>query len=160
MERFSALCSRLLPEIYAPVLGATFDELDRYFFALRLGSAVTAGVWLWRLAAPGTSVEGLGLTAAFVAYSSLLYVEVWRHPGRRARAYLVAGPADLIFLFLLCLWSAEPMSGIYLAFYLLLALHAFYFGGLVAAAAAMSFTVLYTALYLWVPATQRCSLEE
>lgn len=160
MGRYSALFSRLLRSPDGPVLLSAFDEVDRYFFALRIGSVAAAIVWLWRFAAPGETAAGVTLIVMFAAYSLLLYVRVWRYPHQRGQAYLAVGPADLVFLFLLCLWSAEPMSGIYLAFYMLLALHAFYFGALVAVAAATSFAGLYTILYFWVPASQRCSLEE
>lgn len=139
---------------------STFDQVDRYFLALRVGSAVAAAVWLWRFSAPGAMLEGLALITGFVAYSGLLYLQVWRNLRHRDIAYLLVGPADLIFLFLLCLWSAEPMSGIYLGFYLLIALHAFYFGAPVGITAASSFAGLYTVLYFCVPAAQRCSGEE
>jgi signal transduction histidine kinase len=134
--------------------------VDLYFLALRAGSVGAAAVWLWRFAAPGVTLKGVILTAAFAAYSAALYVQVWRYPHARARAYLAVLPADLVFLFLVCLWSAEPLSGAYLAFYLLVALHAFYFGAPVGIAAAVGFAGLYTILYLGLPSPQRCSLEE
>lgn len=131
-----------------------------YFLALRFGSLVAAVLWLRFLSAPGATLEGLALTAAFVAYSAALFVRVWHRPDARAAAYLAVLPADLVFLFFVCRWSAEPLSGAYLAFYLLIALHAFYFGMTVGLGAASLFAVLYTTLYVSLSTAQRCSLEE
>ena len=160
MDRFSVWFSQLSHSADSSVSASAFDQVDRYFLALRVGSAGAAAVWLWRFAAPGVTLKGVTLTAAFAAYSLALYLQVWRHPSARARAYLAVLPADLVFLFLVCLWSAEPMSGAYLAFYLLVALHAFYFGAVVGIGAATGFAGLYTTLYLWLPSAQRCSLED
>ncbi|MFI5395944.1 MAG: sensor histidine kinase [Candidatus Binatia bacterium] len=160
MDRFSVWFSQLSPSADSQVSASAFDQADRYFLALRVGSAGAAAVWLWRFAAPGVTLKGFVLTAAFVAYSLTLYLQVWRRPQVRARAYLAVLPADLVFLFLICLWSAEPMSGVYLAFYVLVALHAFYFGATVGIAAATGFAGLYTTLYLWLPSAQRCAPEE
>ncbi|MBI2963690.1 MAG: HAMP domain-containing histidine kinase [Deltaproteobacteria bacterium] len=134
--------------------------VDRYFLVLRFGSLAAAVLWLRLLSGPGATTKGLLLIVAFAAYSAALFAGVWRRPDARAAAYLAALPADLVFLFLVCRWSAEPMSGAYLAFYLLIALHAFYFGMAVGLAAALFFASLYASLYLSLPAGQRCSPEE
>ena len=163
MDRYSAWCSRLVVSLLPErdlVAGLGFDEVDRYFLALRVGSAAALGPWLWWFAAPGAVTKGVALIAAFIAYSAALYVQVWRRPHGPARAYLAVLPADLVFLSLLCLWSAQTMSGVYLAFYLLVALHAFYFGAPVGLAAVAGFATLYSTLYLALPAALRCSLEE
>ncbi len=163
MGRFSAWFSQLSPS--SPSLpglapGSAFDEVDRYFLALRIGSAAAAGLWLHGFTAPGSATKGIALVTAFVTYSLGLYLQVWRRPQARARAYLAVLPADLAFLMLVCLWSAEPMAGVYLAFYLLVALHAFYFGTTTGVAAAAGFAILYTAVYVSLPLAQRCPPEE
>lgn len=163
MDRFSAWFSRLSPSAPA-ALGlaseSAFDEIDRYFFALRVGAALAAWVWLWLLAAPQAAAQGIGLAAVFAVYSLALYLHVWRYPRTRAGAYLTLLPADLIFLFLTCLWSAQPMSGVYLGFYLIVALNAFYFGGVIGMVAAIGFAALYASLYFSVQPPLRCAPEE
>ena len=143
-----------------PVLESAFDEVDRYFFALRLGSVVAVAVWAWKLVAPGAAPSGVALASFFVLYSAVLYLHVWRRPEARACAYLAVLPGDLIVLFLVCLWSAQPMSAVYLAAYLLVALHAFYFGLGIGVAAAGGVAASYTALFLLIPPAERCSAEE
>lgn len=134
--------------------------MDRYFLVLRLGSAVAALVWVAAFVDPEALAQGVTLTAVFVGYSAALYAYVWRNPERRAAAYLAVMPVDLVVLFLLCLWSAEPMSAIYLAFYLVVALHAFYFGPSVGITAAAGFAALYLLLYFSIPPDRRCPPEE
>lgn len=161
MDRLFAWFSRLSPRAALGDPSApAFDEVDRYFLALRVGCAAAAGGWLWKLTAPGATIEAAVLVAAFIAYSLGLYLVAWRRPLARARAYLAALPADLAFLVLVCRWSAEPMSGVYLAFYLLVALHAFYFGARIGLAAAAGFAALYTTLHLSLAPGQRIAPEE
>ena len=163
MGRLSAWFSPLsvrAPSVPGSPPPVEFDEIDRYFLALRIGCAGAAAVWLWRFAAPAAAAMDALLVCAFVAYSLALYLAVWRRPEARAHAYLAVLPADLVFFFLACLGSAQPMSAIYLAFYLLVALHAFYFGAPIGLGAVGGFAVLYAVLYAVLPAAQRCSPEE
>lgn len=151
---------RLLAEPASDANSTAFEIVDRYFLALRIGSALAATAWAGFLAVPDASLRAGLLAAGFVLYSLVLYVYVWTHPRRRPIAYLAVLPVDLVFLFLLCLWSSEPMSGVYLAFYLVIALHAFYFGTTVGVLAAVGFAVLYSCLYAVLPAATRVPAEE
>jgi len=163
MARFSGWFSRLSPSAPAALgLGSEsgFDEIDGYFVGLRVAAALGTWVWWWGLAAPEALRRAAGLAFVFAAYSATLYLYVWRRPHRRAKAYLLLLPADLLLVFLACLWSAEPMSGLYLGFYLIIALNAFYFGATIGVIAAAAFVSLYLRLFWSVPSDARCAPEE
>lgn len=125
-----------------------------------MGSVATAGVWLWCFAAPAATWKGAALAAAFLAYSAVLYLIVWRRPWKRRLAYFTVLPADLLVLFFLCLWSVEPMSGVYLAFYVVVAVHALVFGFSVGLAAAGGFAALYAVLRAATPTAEPLSPQE
>lgn len=123
--------------------------------------SVLAGLgWLFVLAEPSTSGRSAALLTAFLVYSGLLYVAVWLWPDSRSRAYLAVLPLDAVFLFVLLLWSRDPMSSLYLGYYLLVALHAFYFGPAVGLGAATTFAVCYGALAALQPPGHRPPASE
>jgi signal transduction histidine kinase len=68
------------------------------------------------------------LFMAFTGYSALLYLVNWLRPGRLGLLYRITMLLDLAFVFLLVQRTGGLASDFYLAFYLLIALHAFYFG--------------------------------
>jgi signal transduction histidine kinase len=82
-----------------------------------------------------------GLLAASVTYTFLIYYLILRTRWPVARIYLVTAFVDLFFLFGLVRWAGGAGSVFVLGFYLLVALHSFYFerrvGILVAAVAAL-----------------------
>jgi signal transduction histidine kinase len=135
-------------------LWASLDPLDRWLAALR-GVAVAGGLaWLTaHMRDHPMDAEAhrgvLGLLAAFVGYSGLLYVVHARHPGRLPLLYRVVMGLDLVFIFMLVRLTGGMESSFYLAFYLLIALHAFYFGLATGGALAVTASLLYLVADSW-----------
>jgi signal transduction histidine kinase len=125
-----------------PLVG--LDSLDRWLAALR-GLALLGGVawWATRPLEPEPGRQLVGLLAIFGAYSVLLYGLQARHPGWLTQLYRIAMGLDLVFIFVLVRLTGGTASNFYLAFYLLIALHAFYFGLATGAALALGTSVLY-----------------
>lgn len=110
---------------------------DIGFFLLR---AVTLpGVLAWLFLAH-ESLEKLGvyygITAYFAGYGLLLYLLLFLRPKRKNAVYSLSLPLDLSFVYLLIVNSGGYESSFFAGFYLLTALHAFYFGPLRGLAAA------------------------
>lgn len=116
------------------------QPLDLWFLGLRVLTLV-AGV-LWRaLASEGQRAPRLDILAVFLLFSVGLYATNAYRPGRLATLYRVAFVFDLLTVFALVRLTGGFDSDLHLAFVLLIALHAFYFGlttGLLTAAAAIA----------------------
>jgi len=126
------------------------EPLDRWFLALRLVTMLVGTAWyLWVPYDPGTrSIFGL-LFTGFGFYTIALYLGIFLWPKKIRNFYLFALAIDLLFIFLLIRYVGQMQGSFFIAFYLLVGLHSFYFGpgvGLCAAAAAAS---LYASLYLY-----------
>jgi signal transduction histidine kinase len=91
------------------------------------------------------------LFAIFAAYSALLYVMDALRPGRLLLLYRIAMALDLAFIFVLVRITGGMTSSFYLAFYVLIALHAFYFGLVTGALAALLASLLYPFTDGWPP---------
>ncbi|NPB09847.1 MAG: sensor histidine kinase [Thermodesulfobacteria bacterium] len=107
----------------------TLSPIDLLFFALRLVAVVGGTMWL--LLAPVSPGEREALIKALVAfslYSLLLFVAVWRFPQQVRRIYVVSLVLDLAFVFSLVNFISRYDNSFFLGYYLLTALHAFYFG--------------------------------
>ncbi|HAM59752.1 MAG TPA: hypothetical protein DCQ64_31815 [Candidatus Rokubacteria bacterium] len=126
------------------------EPLDLWFLGLR-GATLAAGTVWWALAPDWTRAPRLPILAMFLAFSVGIYVLNAVRPGRIALLYKVALVFDLAVVFFLVRITGGFSSDLHLAFTLLIALHAFYFGlgtGLGIAAAA---TGLYALAGDWPP---------
>jgi signal transduction histidine kinase len=124
------------------------DPIDRWLAALRVVVLLGGTAWgilhpLDHPMEPGGHRNVEWLFAAFSVYSVLLYLINARYPGRLQTLYRIAMVLDLIFIFLLVRLTGGMASSFYLAYYLLIALHAFYFGLATGAIVAASVSVLY-----------------
>ena len=128
------------------------DPADRWLAALR-GVALLGGA-VWGMVHPlghEAHRQVAWLFAAFAGYSTLLYVINMLHPGRLLLLYRIAMVLDLAFVFVLVRMTGGMASSFYLAFYLLIGLHAFYFGLATGAIAALLASLLYPFVDSWPP---------
>jgi PAS domain S-box-containing protein len=105
------------------------SSVDKWFAVLRV--LVMIGGFSWLFVAPIDPADRAPLMGNFLffcAYSIVLYLILLRHPEAKRILYLTALALDLVFLYILIKHSGGLTSDFYLAFYLLIALHAFYFG--------------------------------
>lgn len=128
------------------------DSLDRWLAALR--GVALLGAAAWWLTHPHDAAFGrrlVSLLAVFTAYSLLLYVLNALRPGRLRLLYRAAMLLDLAFIFALVRITGGMASSFYLAFYLLIALHAFYFGLATGGAVGLFTALLYPFADVWPP---------
>jgi signal transduction histidine kinase len=106
-----------------------FSIGDISFFILRLATILGGVAWL-SLAplSPDESVRLIKALVAFSAYSILLYIIILTSPGRLTSVYLVSLVLDLFFVFTLVNLQPDFNNSFFLGYYMLTALHAFYFG--------------------------------
>ena len=122
----------------------TLSQTDRWFALLR-GVVFLGGIG-WLLCVPLQSHQWVILAAllgAFFLYSGGLYVLTFLRPARIRTYYLCVFIVDLLIITALNDYVGEVKGSFYLAYYLLVALHAYYFGlgmGLIVAGLA---SVLY-----------------
>lgn len=142
--------------LHFPDLWRGLDRADRWLAALR-GVALLGGV-VWGLVHPldhpfdhEAHQQVVWLFAIFAAYSALLYLINAFRPGRLLLLYRIAMVADLTFIFVLVRITGGMESSFYLAFYILIALHAFYFGLATGGIAALMASVLYLFADGWPP---------
>jgi signal transduction histidine kinase len=126
------------------------EPLDCWLAALRAAALVTGIAW-WALAPDWTRAPQLPILGTFALFTVAFYLLNALRPGRIATLYRVALVFDLGIVFLLLRITGGFASDLHLAFILLIALHAFYFGlttGLATAAAAIG---LYALAGEWPP---------
>jgi signal transduction histidine kinase len=122
----------------------TLSQTDRWFALLR-GVVFLGGIG-WLLLVPLQPQKWLILAAllgAFALYSGGLYTLIFLRPSRIRTYYLCVFIVDLAIITALNDYVGEIKGSFYLAYYLLVALHAYYFGlgmGLIVAGLA---SVLY-----------------
>src|SRR5512145_239132 len=122
-----------------------FEIADIGFFVLRL--IALAGTVGWLLVAPvprETVSTFLWIAGFFLSYGVLGYALLFFRFDRKRDTYRILLLFDLAFVYLLIVHSGGIASSFFIGFYLLTALHAFYYGyrsGLVVA-------VVCTAIYL------------
>jgi signal transduction histidine kinase len=130
--------------------------MDRWFAALRAVALLGGAAWLAVHSRdhpqdPEAHLHLISFFAAFWVYSILLYLVNWFRPGRLPFLYRIAMLLDLAFIFHL-VWKTGGMeSNFYLAFYLLIALHAFYFGLATGAGVAVLASLAYLFADAWPP---------
>ena len=132
------------------------DPADRWLAALR-GVALLGGA-LWGIVHlldhpldHEAHRQFVWLLVAFAGYSTLLYAINMLQPGRLLPLYRIAMVLDLAFVFVLVRMTGGMASSFYLAFYLLIGLHAFYFGLATGAIAALLASLLYPFVDRWPP---------
>ena len=132
------------------------DPLDRWLAALR-GVALLGGTaWYFvhvkdHPMDPEEHARIGGLFVAFAGYSVLLYLINALRPGRLPLLYRLVLVFDLLFIFTLVRLTGGMTSNFYLAFYLLIALHAFYFGLATGGGVALAASLLYLLGDIWPP---------
>jgi signal transduction histidine kinase len=121
---------------------------DLWFLALRLVTILVGIAWyVWVPYDPSTrSIFGL-LLSGFVAYTTVLYICAFLWPQRIKGLYLLALVIDLWFIFFLIRYVGQFQGSFFIAFYLLVGLHSFYFGPLVGFFTAATASGLYAYLY-------------
>ncbi len=103
--------------------------VDFSFFILRL-ITILGGI-LWLVLAPLSPDEAAALSQAIIAfsiYSIILYAFIFFHPDKIRYAYLASLILDLAFVFFLVNLRRQLDNSFFLGYYLLTALHTFYFG--------------------------------
>jgi signal transduction histidine kinase len=106
-----------------------FSIGDISFFILRLATIMGGIAWL-SLAplSPDETIRLIKALLAFSAYSILLYVFILVSPARMTTIYLISLVLDLIFVFTLVNLNPDFTNSFFLGYYMLTALHSFYFG--------------------------------
>jgi signal transduction histidine kinase len=107
----------------------TLSQTDRWFALLR-GVVFLGGIG-WLLFVPLQPQQWAifaALLGAFVLYSGGLYLLIFLRPARIRTYYLCVFILDLIIITALNDYVGEVKGSFYLAYYLLVALHAYYFG--------------------------------
>lgn len=134
------------------VFRGDLDPLDRWLVALR-GVALLGGAVWWAVYPLDQEPRRqlVWLFAIFAAYSVLLYLVNALRPGRLRALYRAAMVLDFAFIFTLVKITGGMASNFYLAFYLLIALHAFYFGLVTGAAVGVLAAFLYPFTDAWPP---------
>jgi hypothetical protein len=139
LERLTrrAACSGALGEYLAPMSAAPqtapvrFDRVDRVYLALRV---LALGVGLAYTMLPACSPDqGLDLLISFgvfIAYSVTIYAGGWTlfSTHQKGRFYWTLGALDFVFLVVLVHVTGGGTSPFYRAFYLWIAMAAFYSG--------------------------------
>lgn len=106
-----------------------FSIGDISFFILRLATILGGVAWL--SLAPLSAVESTNLVKAliaFSAYSVLLYLFILGKMARLATIYIISLVLDLLFVFTLVSLQPDFSNSFFLGYYMLTALHSFYFG--------------------------------
>jgi signal transduction histidine kinase len=120
----SLLCAR-----FTQLFFVTLSQTDRWFALLR-GVVFLGGIG-WLLFVPLQPQQWAILAAllgAFALYSGGLYSLICLRPARIRTYYLCVFIVDLLIITALNDYVGEVKGSFYLAYYLLVALHAYYFG--------------------------------
>ena len=115
--------------VLSPFWRESFSSVDRWFAFLRL--LVILGGVTWVFVAPLEPYARVRLLYNFLffcIYTVILYIFIFKYPRHLRTLYLVALLLDLVFLYWLLRLTGGFHSDFYLGFFLLIALHSFYFG--------------------------------
>jgi signal transduction histidine kinase len=124
------------------------ENIDSFFLLLRL-SALLAGV-LWYFMAPHSAAQGeilVWLLGSYAFYSCVLYAAIFRWPGAIRYFYLTTLAIDLGFVFTLVHYVGYLQQSFFIGFYLIAAIHSFYFGLRIGLLTALLGSLLYTKIY-------------
>lgn len=121
---------------------SNIEIADIGFFVLRIVALAGTVAWLLVARVPGETVQTfLRIASFFLVYCLLIYAVLFLRFDRKREIYRFSLLPDLAFVCLLVVHSGGFASSFFIGFYLLTALHAFYYGyrsGLVVAAACMA----------------------
>ena len=124
------------------------EPVDCYFLLLRLLTIVGGLVWFVVVPYDPSQRAMLGwLLVFYIGYSCFLYAGVFCRPRAIRTFYLTALLVDLIFVFALVHFVGRLVGSFFIAFYLLVAVHSFYFGLAVGLGAALVSSMLYAWIY-------------
>jgi len=135
----------LLPEESAPLFG----PMDTLFLVLRL--VVLGGGLGWLYFVPLSHDLKVRAFTVFLFYSfyiSVLYVTISFNLERIRFFYLVGMLFDLLFIFLLQMLTGGAASSFFIAFYILVALHSFYYGLTIGLAVSVASSLIYFFSYV------------
>ena len=106
-----------------------FSIGDISFFILRLATIFGGIIWL-SLAplSPDESTKLIKALISFSAYSILIYIFILTSSARLATIYVISLILDLLFVFALVNLHSDFTNSFFLGYYMLTALHSFYFG--------------------------------
>ncbi len=114
---------------YLEKLGQTYSVVDLSFFLLRVLTILGGTAWLILAPlSPDESTAVLNALIAFSVYTSILYAFIFFRPDKIRLAYLASLVCDIIFVFFLVNLRRQLDNSFFLGYYLLTALHTFYFG--------------------------------
>ncbi|MBI4522583.1 MAG: HAMP domain-containing histidine kinase [Deltaproteobacteria bacterium] len=122
---------------------------DYYFLLLRLATIV--GGTIWYVFVPFDAGEARilwWLLVLFAIYSFVLYAGILRWPAEIRSFYLTTLGIDFLFLFILVRYVGELKGSFFIAFYVLVAIHSYYFGLRVALATAVFASLIYTGIFV------------
>jgi signal transduction histidine kinase len=124
------------------------ENIDSFFFLLRL-TMLVAGV-IWYLMAPHSSSQEeilVWLLGSYALYSCLLYLAIFRWPQAIRFFYLSTLAIDLVFVFTLVHYVGYLRQSFFIGFYLIAAIHSFYFGLRIGLLTALLASLLYMKIY-------------
>jgi len=121
-----------------------FEVADIGFFVLRIIALSGTVGWLLVAPVPGETVSTfLWIAGFFLAYCVLVYTLLFFRFDRKRDIYRLFLLFDLAFVYLLIVNSGGFASSFFIGFYLLTALHAFYYGNRSGLAVAAVCAVIY-----------------
>lgn len=126
------------------------EPLDLWFLGLRAATLAAGFAW-WLLVPDWIRAPQLPILSMFFVFSVGLYVLNALQPGRLRILYRVALVFDLGVVFFLVRITGGWASDLHLAYILLIALHAFYFGIVTGLATASASVLLYALAGDWPP---------
>jgi signal transduction histidine kinase len=130
---------------------SSFESVDFYFFLLRLLTIVGGALYYIFTAREYSAYQVFAwFFPLYVAYSVALYGAILRWPSARRVIYLMTLLVDLGLICLLILYVGLFVGSFYIGFYLLVAIHSFYFGLRVGLAAAVLASSSYWAIYVFL----------
>jgi len=126
-----------------------FEAMDRAFLILRI--LVLFGGFGWIYFAPLSIDNKAQVLLVFVFYSfytAALYITIFFNQERIRVFYIVGLIFDLIFIFLLLMLTGGAASSFFIGFYILVALHSFYYGLTVGLLVSFASSLIYFVSYV------------
>ncbi|MFQ5853362.1 MAG: hypothetical protein ACE5JU_22610, partial [Candidatus Binatia bacterium] len=124
--------------------------LDLWFLGLRLVTFLVGVAWYILVPYDPNTQSILGLLlSGFAGYTVLLYAGIFLWPKKIRGFYLLTLAMDLLFIFLALRYVTQLQGSFFIAFYLLVGLHSFYFGPLIGLTAATVASCLYAYLFIY-----------
>ncbi|GEM_PF-2055812 len=130
---------------------AALEPVDFYFFLLRLLTIIGGALYYLFTAREYSAYQVFAwFFPLYVFYSVLLYAGVLSWPRARRSFYLITLVVDLSLISVLILFVGLFVGSFYIGFYLLVAIHSFYFGLRVGLATALLASSFYGAIYVFL----------